>query len=500
MTWRLTCDARAVALGVLLASGPAVAADSPDAAWAMLATVDIDALDADIAALHPAMRDPRTPDFAAQVERAHVAARADAARARSYLDWRAATTAFMLSFRDGHTIFRPTLAPARACWPGFLIDGRGGGYVVRDVGRVPLDAGLAEGTVITACDGVALGDLLAARLDAREADWSKPPERIRQAWRLFVDYRSAGPPPIKACTVATASGPRTIALNWRTIAWTDLAGSLGALQREPAERRPIALDWQRDGSAWIGIGSFGDEARLGALQTALTAAQVRLGAAPYVVFDLRGNRGGNSTWGEVFGGILWGETAVAGVEAAASGKFWRASPTAARRVAEIADEFDAMGAAMAGPAAYFRQIAGLIAKHPGGDATLMPDPSFEAAPPPRAAPATKLFGGKAYVLTDAGCFSSCVVAMGTFKRLGAVQVGEVSGQNDEYGEVVGPLTTPSGLARYSLPVTIIRQRRSDLGGLPVDVPWSGAMDDDAGLRAWIAGMAQGNAKKQRTPE
>jgi len=100
------------------------------------------------------------------------------------------------------------------------------------------------------------------------------------------------------------------------------------------------------------------------------------------------------------------------------------------------------------------------------------------------------YTGKVFVLTDAGCFSSGVVVMNTFKRMGAIQVGEASGQNEVYGESVGPFNLPSGLGWYRIPVSIIRQPRSSLGGLPPDIAWSGAMDDDDGLRAWIAGLAR----------
>jgi hypothetical protein len=96
-----------------------------------------------------------------------------------------------------------------------------------------------------------------------------------------------------------------------------------------------------------------------------------------------------------------------------------------------------------------------------------------------------------FVLTDAGCFSSCVVVMNTLKRMGAIQVGEASGQNEVYGESVGPFHLPSGLGWYRIPVSIIRQPRSSLGGLPPDIPWSGAMDDDQGIHAWIAKLASG---------
>lgn len=478
---------------VVFANGAASRA-SPDPVapiWASFAVADVEALNADIAALHPGMRDPRNPDFAASVARAHVEALAHARAARSFLDWRDATSGFMLSFRDGHTIFRPTVAPSRLRWPGFLIDGQGGRYVVRAAAGRPLDATMPPaGARLVSCDGVPVDLALEKRLDRREADWSKAPERIRQAWRFFVDYRTEGDPPAKTCTFETATGRRDIALEWRVDRWSDIAGSLAPFLREPIVRHPNALNFRPDGAAWVSIGSFGDEATLEALRVTLAAAQVKLRAAPYVVFDLRGNGGGNSTWGGIYAAILWGDGAVAAAGSTSSGKFWRASPAAARQATATGDRFAAEGEAMSGPATYFRQIGALIAKHPGGDKTLMPDPSYsDEVPPPPANPA-KLYAGKVYVLSDAGCFSSCVVAMQTLRRLGAVQVGEPSGQNEEYGEVAGPLTTPSGLARYFVPLTIIRQQRADLGGLPVDIAWPGAMDGDAGIAAWIAGFAK----------
>ena len=104
------------------------------------------------------------------------------------------------------------------------------------------------------------------------------------------------------------------------------------------------------------------------------------------------------------------------------------------------------------------------------------------------------YRGKVFVLTDAGCFSSGVVVMNTLRRMGAVQVGESCGQNEVFGESVGPINLPSGLGWYRIPVSIIRQPRSSLGGLPPDIPWPGAMDDDKGLRSWIAKLASVTAR------
>jgi hypothetical protein len=113
----------------LIGTAPSLrAAPSP---WQAFANGDVERLYQSVVDFHPGMRDLDTPDFAQRVEAAYRTAKDRAQAATSYADWLAATQGFMLSFRDGHTIFRPNQSPARVRWPGFLIDGRAGGWVVR---------------------------------------------------------------------------------------------------------------------------------------------------------------------------------------------------------------------------------------------------------------------------------------------------------------------------------------------------------------------------------
>lgn len=90
---------------LMLTSGawPASAAPSP---WRDLAVADVDRLHQSVVDFHPGMRDTDTPDFASRVETAYRTAKVRAEAAATYADWLAATRGFMLSFRDGHIIFR----------------------------------------------------------------------------------------------------------------------------------------------------------------------------------------------------------------------------------------------------------------------------------------------------------------------------------------------------------------------------------------------------------
>ncbi len=473
---------------LIAVASPAAGQESPSA-WATLARGDIDAIRRDVLTIHPGMRDPQNPDFSAKTEAAYKTAIDRAAHARSFLDWRASVGGFIQSFRDGHTFLRFNASPTRVRWPGFLIDAQGDGYVAAKVAPDLTD--IAEGDPVTACDDTPIATLMAMRLDGREADWSKPAERRRQGWRLFIDYDvDAAAPPIRRCSVTHAGKQIEIALPWRIEATAALLERAAPLTRATATTRPIALHYLPDGAAQIAIGSFGDEGALGALAKAMQADQARLRAAPYIVIDLRGNGGGNSTWGATFGAILYGDKAVAALPEPALGKYFRASPEAVARLRALAAGFAADGPDMAPVARYWRTLADRVAATPAGDSALFAD---FVTPPARTRPARMpkpLLTHPVFLLTDAGCFSSCIVAANTLAQLGAVEVGEITGENEEYGEVTGPLFLPSGLGRYWLPVSIIRQRTGDLKGPPLGHAWPGAMDDDAGLYAWIAGLAK----------
>src|SRR5215207_4065020 len=483
-------------LAALLLSAAIAAAppsDSSASAWATLASSDVAAFCGDIRGVHPGMVDPLAPTFAKKVARACEIAAERSRAAASYLDWMEILQALVTSFRDGHTGVAFTVLPTQLRWPGFLIDGRGGRWVVRRPSTmVATNGDPPEGAELVGCDGQPAATFLEQRLDRKTVDWSKEPERIRQAFRAFTTYRLDGPPPAKACRFRQNGMIIDVTLEWQPISSVVLQPLLAPYLRR-GSARPIDVSLAPDRHAWIRFGDFKNETALKALEAELLEKQALLRSAPYVVFDLRGNGGGNSTWGARFASILWGKEAVEGHRLADQssnpadhGKYWRRSRAAAAKMHAAADEYAADGKDFADIAKFWRELGDTIAaaKEDG----LYQDECCRPRPRPSVVP-NPTYTGKVFVLTDAGCFSSGVVVMNTLKRMGAIQVGEASGQNEVYGESVGPFNLPSGLGLYRIPVSIIRQPRSSLGGLPPDIPWSAAMDDDEGLRRWIASLA-----------
>jgi hypothetical protein len=56
--------------------------------------------------------------------------------------------------------------------------------------------------------------------------------------------------------------------------------------------------------------------------------------------------------------------------------------------------------------------------------------------------------GRLFLLTDNSCFSSCLILVDDFKRLGATQIGRATDANTHYQEVRDQLL-PSGLVKFS---------------------------------------------------
>jgi hypothetical protein len=486
----------------LLLFAVTTAASTPDSAsspWATIASNDVAAYCADVRGVHPGMVDPLSPTFAKQVDRACAVAAESSRNATSFLDWMEIMQSLVASFRDGHTGITFTVVPTQLRWPGFLIDGQGGRWIVRRPSNDAAPKNPPEGAQLVSCDGRPAAKFLEQRVDQKTVDWSKEPERIRQAFRAFTTYRLDGPPPAKQCQFRQNAKTIDVPLEWQTISTVAMQPLLAPYLRRGASRRPVTFSFAPDHHAWIQLGNFHDETALKAAESELLAKQDLLRSASYVVFDLRGNGGGNSTWGARFASILWGKDAVEGRRLASQssnpadyGKYWRQSKTAAAKMRAAGDEYATEGPDFADIAKYWHDLGDTIAaaKEDG----LYQDECCRPKPIPSVVPAPT-YKGKVFVLTDAGCFSSCVVVMNTLKRMGAIQVGEASGQNEVYGESVGPFNLPSSLGWYRIPVSIIRQPRSSLGGLPPDIPWSGAMDDDQGIHAWIAKLAEG-AKTQ----
>lgn len=437
---------------------------------------------------HPGPIDAENPAFGVALENGLVLALERSRTADSYLAWRAALAEYAASFNDGHlglTNIQDSATPFQVNWPGFLVGLRSGvdgdRYQVvfnRDPAAPPV------GAVLTSCDNrspEALGYEMIGREVGR---WSLRSTRVSHAVWTFVDTGNPHLRRPERCDF-TLDG-RTIShdLSWRPLDPTDRDQGIAAANPERFTADAELRSWDR--GYWIELGDFNADPRSAAGQrmTALLAdAEARvseLRAAPVLVFDLRGNNGGSSTWLSTLANTIWGE-AYAQAQAPNSESIdWRASPDNLAQLESYRAQFSEQPETLAYLNTLIEGMSNAIANG---------QPMFNEADEPETTSgptATNPVAGRVYVLTDYGCASACLDAVDVLTALGAVHVGQETSADTLYMEIrYVPL--PSGRATAYVPMKVYRGRArgNNQPAVPVHA-WTGALTDTASLESWIA--------------
>lgn len=489
MTLRLTFAAVLAAA----AASPALAQEASVAApadWGAALAEDARAFRDLIAENHPGPVDAENPGFNAQLEAGLALALERAETADSYEDWYFALQQYAASFDDGHlglTGWRPMGHVWTADWPGFLTGLEAGPEGERHVVAFSADpAGPPVGAELVECDGRDARALAAELVGRGAGRWGLASRRSLFASTLFVDQHNDWVRRPEQCRFRVEGAVKDYHLTWRDL--PDATRDAGfAAARSPRFETPIERRaWS--GGQWIGLGGFDgdptseDGVRLTALQAEVESQAEAIRLAPAVVFDLRGNGGGSSSWIYGLARTLWGEDEVRFRQPESTAVDWRAS----QKNLDTIESYKPILGSNPEALAWLNEIAdGLTAARAAGE-PLWRQADDEPPPPAPAAPSP--MRARAYVLTDAGCASACLDAVDLLKALGAVQVGEETSGDTVYMEVRSDVL-PSGRVTARVPMKVYRGRAR--GNNETAVPahaWIGAMGDTAGIEAWIAGL------------
>ncbi len=484
----------AVLVPAVLASTTASSAED----WPARAGADIAAIDTWVREVYPRMVDPDEPGFAAQWADAVATAQTRAADIVDDNGWRLVLRTLVRSARDGHVGLQLDAGTQPLRWAGLALERRGSRWLVRQPAGSPAgsDARIADGAELLSCDGEPAAQALRRRLDLFATDWSVGAQQAMHGWRLFVDIGNPWAPAPRQCRFEHAGEITTIDLRWTAVDAESVSAAVEPFRRLHSQGDRVDLAYAEDGAGWLTIGNLSDHAALTRLRAEVAAQRQRLLDAPYLVWDLRGNGGGDASLLSDLARVLWGEH-LAIDPPTAMPKRWRASATILAEVERLrAANLDAatgnpnLVAAADALIAPMRQAlaAGVdLIVDPGAiPASIDSSPRAGVDSEPGKLPARQ----PVYVLTDGGCFSSCVDSLVALRRLGAIQVGDASGRQTKYGEVWFQRALPSGRGSMMLPIAIHPVGDDALGGNEPDLPWLGAAEDAAGLRALIAADAQ----------
>lgn len=482
------------------------AAPAPKAVdWAARTEADIAAIDGWMREAYPGFVDPETPEVPVRWSGAYGEAQKRAARVTDYGGWRATVFALVNAAHDGHVGLGETSPSTERKWAGIVLERRGETFLARRPAESPLpfDPRVPDGARLLSCDGEPAEAALAKRLDGFVTDWSIPAQRSAYASSLFIDRGNPFAAPPRRCSFEIGGKPIEIELRWNVVDAKAVNAAIAPYRRIKRQTERVDLTFAPGGSAWITLGNLGDFAAYQKLKAEVAARKAEILAAPYLVFDLRGNGGGDSSLGDALARELWGEAAFVPAPAVAEHKRWRASPLVAETMRAARDKMATSANPNPGLISLVDALLPALGRAIAEKAPLVLDPGYtDTAPDPE--PAAAAVGKPAprharpvYVLTDGGCFSSCILTYYMLKRMGAVHIGDPTGVHTVFGESWFQRPLPSGQGAMMIPMAILAYPRDLVGGETPEMPWPGASDDEAGLTAWIAADAAKRSGKEK---
>lgn len=478
-------------LGLLAVAVPAVAAEPVARDWAATTREDVLALDGWLQAAYPAVVDGVDAGFNARWAAAKETALARAAQADDYAGWWFTLYALAATARDAHVTLGELSPPARRRWAGLALERRGDDWFARRVtaGLEGIDTRVPDGARMLACDGEPAEAAVRKRLDLFVTNWEDHGLTTGRVANLFVDRGNPFVPPVRRCTFEIDGKPAEVALRWTDVDAKALSAALAPFRRIKGQRERVDLAWGEDGAAWVTLGNLTDFAAHARLKDDVAAQRDRILAAPYLVFDLRGNGGGDSSLADALAKSLWGEDNFVPAPAGQP-KRWRASPFVAETLQQTRDAVAASPNPNPNLIAMADALLPLLRDAIAAGQAMVDDPENRAAIDAAATGrATPRHAAPVFVLTDGGCGSSCILATYMLKRMGAIHAGEPTLKNTMYGEAWVQRPLPSQLAVAVLPVASMPYPPGHLGGDMPDLVWTGPGEDEAGLGAMIAEAA-----------
>ena len=464
------------------------ASERSAADWQAMARGDLDLVHATIVSSHPGVIDTSNPGFNDWVESGYRQALALVPQAISYDTAMSVVRFYTTGFLDGHLGYSDDVRSNQpVIHDGWSVDFVKGRYVVAavlpdwPVAQPPL------GAELVACDGRSPDDIIrqdvAPFVDRRD-DPTTRHAHAQEIGALHVSNRR-----LRHCHFRSADGSmRDLRVVYRPVSTKAFFSTLVHVA-DASQRRGNGFTFQ-DGVLWIRAANFNlrsgtpDATGLEAMLEALPG----LAGVKTIVFDTRGNMGGDSTVGDrIFDAATGGlDYDRAGIERLPHVYAqWRVSgtllATATQDAARKASLYGESSAQVLASKRFLDQVKAALA---AGETWIEQDGDYRITRADIVARHGRLrrFDGTVMLLTDAHCVSACLDFADVVRQVpGAIHLGQTTGSDTVYLEG-GSVRLPSG-NHLMLPLKVWRNRlRGNSEPLTPDIPLDVDMDDDAAVR------------------
>jgi hypothetical protein len=461
--------------------------------WKKTYLEDLEAARAAIGANHPGVIDKENPLFSQTMKSAYKEASAAAASVKNYNLYRIALTRFANRFQDEHLSisFRRPFEDLKEAgiYPAF----QNGSFVVGEIDeRYAAQAARLRGATLVGCEGRAANRLFRERVlswrgrPAIKADWYK------LAPLIFVDYGAEFSRAPDACRFRLGNRTVNLSLKWFPVTGQKIEQKLKQLAS--FENRPLSLEELDAGNVlWVNLPTFAvnEKQDVDAMQALIRSLKTELAQNDkrrLLVFDLRGNSGGSSTWGDQIAGIVYGDEWLSRAKNWLNdGVYteWRVSGDNVAALRGIVKQQEQRHGADSDNAKFFRSFAGSMAEALQNNTPFIGGQTTGRkgiAPPPEPVSAA----GRIILLTSASCFSACLDFLDKMRLDPQIrQVGQTTGVDTVYMENWGqPL--PSKLGQINYPMKVYRnRRRGNNQAYAPHVQYDRQLNDTNVVREWV---------------
>ena len=470
-------------LATLIASSVQVhAAGNP---WPQMARTDLDFVYKTLQDNHPGAIDKANPSFKQWMERGYTAASSSAGEAASLPDMKRLLSRYLAGFADGHLVVGFNQQATHVQWPGIVMGRIGKRYLVTGLakdGRSPLPA---MNAALLSCDGRAPDalmneDILPTLFNLTTLDSIKS----RNMVHFFLDDDLV-PHQYQRCVFEQGGERKQFELKWERIRQSKFEQYWDAANPKASKRSTITQLAPK--SYWVHLPNFQPDAAAEAELKTLIADMPSLRAADLVVFDLRGNNGGNSQWADDVLAGLYGKPFMEYRKALQDSKSyteWRVSEGNVKHLDWIAANEARQFGAQSEAAAEWISLA------TRARAALKAGQPFVRQAEPKVAPALTappaLSSARAILVTDSSCTSSCLNGADMVLSLpDARHFGHTTGADTIFMDV-RKVDLPSRLG-----VLVFAQKVDREGLRGNNQPWvpslqyDGQIGDTDKLRAWV---------------
>lgn len=462
--------------------------DKPDSAWKTLAQSDLQFIYKTIKENHPGPIDAENPEFNDWLEKGHVDAAAEAKNAGSFDAYRFILLKYVKGFNDGHLSFWTNYEKSSVKWPGFIIAYRNGRYIVyhSEVSEI------RKGDQLTACNNKKIENLYKTNVFPYKGLPEPESKLYRLAPYLLIDQ---GNPFISMplnCQFSRGGKHVSHALSYREKDQEELTKWVSEAAFGPEgefEFRVIEAD-----KYWVRIPTFAPQDEQEKSIKAYIHKLKRLSKTKAtIVFDVRGNSGGSSSWGDMIVESLYGKENVEKVNKHIGGNVsaeWRVSPENFKAISnwpEVFEErFGPENETTLWATTFVQRFEQALKER---KPTIKQDPESERVKKTGnlELDSKNAFRGEIFLLTDGRCASACLdFADIVLAMPNATHVGMETSADTVYmeGNVIDQL--PSGLGSLYYPMKVYRNRaRGNRESYKPKYLWSGEMSDTEGLQNWI---------------